>query len=148
MVLLSGNEGPEMKVGGDNNLVAQIKGDKMTTGDSTERERGGCLTAYLIVVSIFWLIGGFSFLNISRELTSSTSQMWAMVIGIASLVAVVFVTGIWKWKKWGVLGLFGILILNILFYLIPPTRIVNAILAFIDILIFVFLIRPVWHQME
>jgi hypothetical protein len=137
-----------MKVVGNKLLAAPIKGYKMTDGNTKERKRGGCLAAYLIVFMILFIVVGLSFLIIALSQTSGGSQILSLIIGLGAFAGFVFLIAIWKWKKWGVLGLFGILILNILFSLIFPTRIVNAILAFIDLLIFVFLIRPVWHQME
>jgi hypothetical protein len=105
------------------------------------RERGGCLTyslAYFIFITLMliWF------------LRSGSSTLTRVLIGI-SILQIIFVLGIWLWKKWGV---FGFAILSMLS---PVTAYLNSgsvFLAFTSLLLSLstllalyLLIKPKWQ---
>ncbi|MCC6612136.1 MAG: hypothetical protein IT320_01595 [Anaerolineae bacterium] len=84
-----------------------------------ERERGGCLTLYL-VVSLF--AGGLALISILELLSyqryAEVIPPWLIVIvGVLIAAQIVCIVGIYSWKAWGVYGLAASMIVSNLFQL-------------------------------
>lgn len=83
-------------------------------------ERGGCLTAFLIVLGLAQLVLVF----IAFGMLGSVSQYPASSQGIIqfagflqiglSIAAVACVVGLWNWKSWGYYGIYAMYILGAL----------------------------------
>lgn len=110
-------------------------------------ERGGCLTAFLVLALIANPITGLSYLLGGEMVRRGMPGMpeWALpVLGVLSFVQFAFILGIWRWKKWGVIGALALapvtLILNFSIGVPPGT----AILGMVGPLILFFLVKPRW----
>jgi hypothetical protein len=80
------------------------------------KERGGCLTAWLIFSLIVYglLTAFFLFVSIESVIRGQTSHK-SLFVGFAVgllIIKLVCLTGIWRWRRWGVIGYF---IVNALF---------------------------------
>lgn len=108
-----------------------------------ERKRGGCLTAYLVVIAIINVLVGALFGILGLQ-----NLDWIILLGaMLTVVNVVFVIGIWKWKKWGVYGLGVTLGLGITAALISM-QFSSAVPPLSSLAVLIYLVRPVWHLME
>ena len=122
----------------------------MTTRESIQPERGGCLTAFLILSLIGLPIAGLITLfgGSSSSLSLLLVPKWYYpVMGIVSIADFIFVLGMWNWKKWGVYGYASASILGF-FINVMTTGLSGALLGLVSLVILYFLIRPVWDKME
>jgi hypothetical protein len=118
---------------------------------TTQRERGGCLTVWLVLVlianpltAIYYLVSGQELL---RQLPGFPG--WALpVLAVAAAANFVFAIGMWMWKKWGIYGFIAsaavALVINIIAGLVVP----GIISAIISIGILLFLVRDKWDEFE
>lgn len=108
-----------------------------------ERKRSGCLVAYLAVIAIVNVLGMGLFAILGLQ-----SQDWIALLGVVlTLVNIVFIIGIWQWKKWGVYGLGISLGLGALAALISM-QFSSVVPPLSSLAVLVYLVRPVWHLME
>ena len=122
----------------------------MTTLESTERRRGGCLTAFLILMLIANTLTGLYYLLAGSTVRQSlpTVPAWAIpVLGLFALANFVFAIATWKWKRWGMYGFVGSAVVIFLVNMIS-VGILAALLGLVGVAILAFLLRPVWSQMD
>ncbi len=115
-----------------------------------ERKRGGCLTAFLILMMIANPLTALSYLFAGSTISESLPDLPAWVIPVLGLLALanfVFAIAIWNWKKWGVYGFAGSTAVALLVNLIS-IGILGSLFGLIGIAILTFLLRPVWNQMD
>jgi len=126
----------------------------MNTEVIPERKRGGCLTAFLIVVLVVSpLYVLVALLPMSAEAQRSLSNwpQWAIyMLGLVGLALFVCAFAIWKWKRWGV---YGFAVATVVFlvssFFQGKLSIAAAVLGFgIVMAILIRLVRPVWQKME
>jgi hypothetical protein len=96
------------------NMSAQMTGN-------ASRERGGCLTVYLLLIvigSVFSLVSAFS-LNATLQQAAAqgiavpTIPSWYAPASILPVIlSLVGAVGTWTWKKWGVYVLAASLVLS------------------------------------
>jgi hypothetical protein len=92
-------------------LNAPIKGEVHSEPALLKpKERGGCLTAWLIFSLIIYglLTAFFLFVSIEgviRARTSNKSPFVGFVVGLL-IIKLVCLAGIWRWRRWGVIGYF------------------------------------------
>jgi hypothetical protein len=122
----------------------------MSTVGSTERKRGGCLTAFLILMLIANPLTGLYYLLAGSTVRESlpTLPEWAIpTLGVLALANFAFAIGIWQWKKWGVYGFAGTslvaLVVNAISIGIPA-----ALFGLVGLGLLAYLVRPHWNQME
>lgn len=123
---------------------------------SEEKNRGGCLTAFLIIMSICNMIGILSnlfLLNLNSPAFKLSKDLviFSIVISIIQIISIIL---IFNWRKTGVILYFGIGLLNPVISLISKPVgsdssfiIGSAIATFATYLIAFFLIRPVWKHL-
>jgi membrane protein YdbS with pleckstrin-like domain len=72
-----------------------------TRNKQTPKERGGCLSAFLLLVAIHGVLSAalIGYLRTERDLTSPW-WVWAILF-VFALADIVAMFGVWKWKKWG-----------------------------------------------
>ena len=75
-----------------------------------ERERGGCLTAFL---AVFIGLNMLSFLVVCSQMSSPRLSRYAtgpvfLVALVVECIVVACAVGIWNWQKWGYYGLAAI----------------------------------------
>jgi hypothetical protein len=67
------------------------------------KERGGCLTAFVILIAIHGILASFLIWYL-RAQDTTTRFPWALpVLFILSLADIVAAIAIWYWKKWGLI---------------------------------------------
>jgi hypothetical protein len=125
----------------------------MSTSEPEKNKRGGCLSVFLIVVMVISplciLIGIFPPSSQSMEYLPKWSgwSIYAMaLIGVVTLVSAI---GMWKWKKWGAIGLgVGVLAFFTLNFFRGSLILAAALLGgVISIVVLVRLVRPVWQKL-
>jgi len=124
---------------------------------TTERSRGGCLTAYLlfflilipvtVLYSLFVLLFAWSAIQETLPTIPRWYWLWGALLGIANFVSVF---AIWKWKKWGIYSFIG---LSILGFAVDLSRsigggVLNFIRSVVLVTILLILARKVWNLLE
>lgn len=115
-----------------------------------ERKRGGCLTAFLVVMLIGNPLTAIYYLVAGGRVVDALPGMPAWIIPVFIVVSVantVFAVGVWLWKRWGVFGI-GVSYIVVLIINVGIGLPFNALLGLVGIAILIFLVRPVWGQME
>ncbi len=124
--------------------------NQVTNVETTERKRGGCLTAFLILMLIANPLTGIYYLLAGSTIRQTFPNFpdWAgPLFGVMALANFVFAIAIWKWKKWGVYGFVASAAVAFLVNVIS-IGFLGALVGLIGLVILAFLLRPVWNQME
>lgn len=102
------------------------------------RERGGCLSLWLVAVM------GVNLLGIVLLVVGGTFDCITLALSISNFV---FAAALWNWKKWGAYGLAASFALMLLLGLAfgDIYAIVSSILP---ATLLYFLVNPKWHLME
>lgn len=117
---------------------------------NTQRNRGGCLTAMLIlmmvanpIAAIFYIVAG----DLVRRGMPEAPDWIVPVLALASIANLAFAVGTWMWKKWGVYGFCATAVLGFVVNLMAGMgpRAFTGILG--PVILFV-LVRPLWDQFE
>ena len=80
------------------------------------KERGGCLTLWLVVALIGTGLASLMYIfgSSSMEETYPDTDTWLFTaLGIASVFQFISAAGIWMWKRWGVYGYAVIIVLGL-----------------------------------
>jgi hypothetical protein len=115
-------------------------------------ERGGCLTAWLVVVMLanaglafYYLTSVDTFTNLPGLNISPAAIMFLALLGAVNVAAAV---GIWMWKKWGFYLFGGSAAVATVVNLLSGIPIFNALTGLIGIAILWWLIRDKWQYMS
>ena len=103
---------------------------------SEQKERHGCLTAWLIFVIITNSIGALMYLFFKQFISQSMPDLpgWAFpVLAVFSLFGIVCAVALFKWKKWGFWGFCGSTIATIIFNLYLGFGIVSSLSVLIGV---------------
>ncbi len=125
----------------------------MTTPEpalTPQRKRGGCLTAFLVIMLIANPLTAISYLLNGEAFSRSLPDMpgWAIpALGVIALANFVCAIGLWQWKKWGMYGFAGLSLITV-FVNAVSIGIGLALFGLLGVVILGFLVRPVWNQME
>jgi hypothetical protein len=123
---------------------------------SGPRERGGCLTLYLIVIVIGSILGLIAAFSLSSTANQLAAQGFAVAVpswyGPAWIVSIILslagAYGTWNWKKWGVY----LLIANLVFSAAISVAAGQALSAIIGLIIagaiLWYLLRNKWAFFE
>lgn len=119
-----------------------------------DKERGGCLTVWLVVVTAFNLFFGLisslqllSYVDDPRVTRVIPAVMIYGLIGLEiALIAGLF--GIWNWKRWGVYTVAGALAISAVFSLISGDALRGLVFPIIQFAIFFYLINPKWDYFD
>ncbi|OGO77643.1 MAG: hypothetical protein A2Y23_11920 [Clostridiales bacterium GWB2_37_7] len=120
----------------------------------TQIKRSGCLTAFIIVLIVLYVFSALgSFLAgpmISAFMPEySTNTLYIIFNGILAVLNIVFLVGVWRYKKWGFFGFVAVSILYIIFSIIFTGSVLLPLISGpIFPLILYFLIKPVWNHMK
>jgi len=117
-------------------------------------KRSGCLTAFIIILIVLYALGALgAFLagplvaGLMPEYAANASN--SIFSGILSLLSIVFLIGVWKYKKWGFYGFAAAAVVSIIISVMTTGNIlVSVISGLIFPAILYFLIRPVWNHMS
>lgn len=121
----------------------------MTT--AVQRERGGCLTAWLVLVLIVNPLTGIYYLLQGQELARQLPNFpgWAIpALVVVAFANFAFAVGIWTWKRWGIYGLIGSAVVATIINVLSGLAIPGIVSAAISIGILLFLVRDKWDNFE
>ena len=120
-----------------------------------DKERGGCLTAYLIVSFAFSLFALYTWFNIFQTLNDNPAlRARVPIIGVVFLLIVIVaslagVAGTWGWKRWGVylLGAISIIspVVETILGVATPSDYVAPV---IQLLVLYFLVNKRWKEFD
>lgn len=117
---------------------------------SAEKQRGGCLTAWIMLVLIANPLVAIFYLLSGNELARSLPGFpgWAIpgliVIAVANTV---FAVGTWIWKRWGVYGFAASAVITFAVNLFAGLG-GPSFGAFVPIAILWALVRNIWQQFD
>lgn len=122
-----------------------------------QRNRGGCFTAFLLVVLIMFAGGTIYLLIISifgsealqQAFPAITREYWLWSALLAMAIFIAFL-GIWWWRKWGV---YTFIVISVIGFLVDISLmlgggIFNLLRCAILVVLLFFLIRNKWSLME
>lgn len=109
-------------------------------------KRSGCLTAFLILAMIGNPILALLQWTMAGNLPSDVASL-AIIGGVLNAAGLVFVIGIWQWKRWGLYGYVGCMGLLILLNLITG-QVLPALQGFVPIALLIGLTQPVWKHFK
>jgi hypothetical protein len=73
----------------------------MSNSKQTHKERGGCLTAWLVLIILQSIVYTGLILYL-RQQQHASSPAWVWIsLFLLSIVDIVAMIGVWNWKKWG-----------------------------------------------
>lgn len=118
--------------------------------EPVKSKRSGCLTAFLILMLIVNPLTGLYYLFAGSTLKQSLPTLPGWFIPVMAVLSIlIFATaiGIWKWKRWGV---YGFVVTSMAIFAVNTIVIgvFNSSFGLIGVVILLFLIRPVWQQMD
>lgn len=119
--------------------------------DEKQIERSGCLTILLIVLIVLYLLGAVgSFLAgpLLSGVVPGYSSVKTISSGILALLNIIFLVGIWKYRKWGLYGFMSATAFIIVYSLSSGGRIFGTLLWAIPPVILFLLIKPIWNRMR
>lgn len=122
---------------GEEKLKNDFEKPKFTPYDDsygTMRERGGCLSVFLVFIMAVNVFALFLYCNQISELSrysgsSSLMPLLAVAFGVQCVV-IACAVAVWNWKKWGYYGLMVSYVLSIVLSLVTGA-LTNIIGAFI-----------------
>lgn len=124
--------------------------DSNANANAPQRNRGGCLTAFLVLMMIvnpltalFYLLGGE---QAHRAIPQAPG--WVIpVLGVACLGNLACAIAVWSWKKWGMYGFLGISALGFGVNLFAGLG-AGALTGLIGPALLLALVYPQWNSME
>lgn len=135
----------------------------MENENKEKKERGGCLTAFLIVFIVLYSLGILGSL-LSAAMGSSSNEAlnkmfgsvptWSyatsVILDIVNIVGLVFIL---KWKKIGAYLFIGSAVVSFVISIITSASIVSTIVGgligyAIIFGIFYYVIHPIWNNLE
>ena len=117
----------------------------------TERKRGWMLTTWLILLLIGLILGLGVYLFAGLIFSQFyPGPFWVfLVLALITLIDIVFVGAIFKWKKWGVYGFAGLSVLVLIINsLIFGLRWDTSSFSLIGLIVLILLVRPKWNFFE
>lgn len=120
----------------------------------TQVKRSGCLTVFLIVLIVLYALGTIGTFFAGPLLSGfmpeySTDTSYSIFSGVLSLLNILFLIGVWKYKKWGFYGFVAVSLLNIILSILITSSIITSLISgLIFPLILYFLIKPIWKYMS
>ena len=112
------------------------------------RERGGCLTTWLLVSGVLAVIALLAILSLGAQ--TGNLGNGGIITGITIMLAyLIFIYGTWNWKRWGVFGLAVSTVLSNGFQILngirPETNLLQMV---VQLAILYFLVHSRWEQFE
>ena len=119
-------------------------------GGLTERNRGGCLTVFLVLMLVLNPLTALYYLFSGEALRQAVPSIptWALLmLAIGGIANFIFALGVWQWKKWGVYGFAGtsliVFVINLIVIGLGP-----ALFGLVGLGLLVFLLRDHWSHMD
>lgn len=128
-------------------------GEKPKYDYPMEPERGGCLTAFLVVAFLGQIASIFIALSLQSDINSLSSsvrasassevgfaQMIVYFVIIVAVIGLVCIWGLWNWKRWGYYGIIALYVIGAILNLVSGS-IPTAVGSFVGLGVLVYLMR-------
>ncbi|MEP7287582.1 MAG: hypothetical protein ABI947_17630 [Chloroflexota bacterium] len=125
------------------------------------RERGGCLTAYLVATIFFAILGLILLVTAGAALSAavaagavsgadipSVSPLPIILSVVSVIVAIIGVVGAWTWKKWGIYLIGASFIISALGSIIGGSFVSAVVGLLIEAAILWYLLKDKWALFE
>ena len=118
------------------------------TSFTQPRERGGCLTVWLVVSAVLSIVVLLGLIGLGANTDNLFNSV--VIVGVIIVAAdLAFIYGIWNWKRWGVYGLAVATVLSNGFSILngirPETNLVQMV---VQLVILYYLVHSRWDQFE
>jgi len=132
-------------------MTIEEKKDEVPAPPPQERNRGGCLTAFLVammiinpLVAILYLAAGST---IAKNLPNAPS--WSIpVLGIFCIVNFAGAIALWRWKRWGFYAFVVSALVALVVNIIIGIPLYQVIWGPLGVVILYALLRRVWDELE
>lgn len=114
----------------------------------TVRERGGCLTAWLVLASVANPAVGLFYLANFARMSRVLPGGIVVALVVAAIINTIFVVGIWQWQKWGVQGLLTLGVIAFFFNLATIGLTPATLGGLFGLGLVWFLVKDKWDQFE
>jgi hypothetical protein len=117
---------------------------------STDRKRGGCLSAILSLILLTNPVLGLYYLFEGDTIRQAQPTLPAWILpamGLLALCNFAFAVAAWNWKKWGV---YGLALSSILAFVINTDvfGFFAAVSGLLSVVVLAVLVRPVWSRFD
>jgi hypothetical protein len=129
------------------NPYAPPAGSSRGTSSPIGQGRGGCLTAFLILMMIANSVAVMVYLflgDLIRRQPPHPPAAAIPLLGVACAANVVFAIATWRWKKWGVYGFVGMSVVAFIGNVLMGTALLNTLFGLLGPVILWLLIRQRW----
>ena len=116
-----------------------------------DKQRGGCLTIWLSLMTIGGAIGIFASFIRSPDIAMfqiTLPEWYQPVKAFIAIVYLVCVIGMWMWKKWGFYGIVLLNIAGVVIHLMIGIPFLWAVGGLVGLIILWILVNPVMNQFE
>jgi hypothetical protein len=115
------------------------------TKKSAGNERGGWLSAWLILILLHSLFSAWLIYYLRRG-PSANSSLWLALLAIVAIANVVAVIAIWNWKRWGlILYAIGTIVGIVIGLMLTGTQLI-VFQQIIPLVILGYLIKDKWAR--
>lgn len=125
----------------------------METNDISEievvKKRGFWLTAFLILMFIANPFTAFTYFSNPEMIIQAYPKMTTGILyfmGAISIVNLVLAIGVWMWKKWGVFGFYGVVVIAFCINIYVGIGIVGSLSGLIGAVIIFFTTKNRWEH--
>ena len=111
-------------------------------------KRGGCLTAWLILMILGSAYLAVTYLAMGDKLLPNLPGWSLPALGVLCIVNLLCAIAIFAWKKIGFYGVIGTTVITVVINIASGLPIASAAGGIIGILILYALLRPVWDNLS
>jgi len=114
------------------------------------KQRGGCLTALLVLMMIANPLVALMYLATGDAIKRTLhAPDWAIpVLGVAALTNFVCAVGIWRFKKWGMFGAVAMAAVGLVVNFTIGIQPMQALMGLLGPVILIALVKPQWAQFD
>jgi len=114
------------------------------------RQRGGCLTTYLVVFTTLSVLDGILFILFGSALQATLAiPAWALATNtVGALLMIGCYIALWNWKSWGAYGLIGLNVLDLPLSVLSGRPWTDLVLTVVSLIILIFALSKAWVQMD
>lgn len=117
-------------------------------------KRSGCLTAFIIILIVLYALGALGSLMMGPLIEGLLPEYEAntgnpIFNALLAVLSIVFLIGVWKYKKWGFYGFVAVSVISIILNIATTGSVLVSIFSgLIFPVILYFLLRPIWNHLS
>lgn len=117
--------------------------------ENTTIKRSGCLTIFLaLILAANLFLGGYFVFTYDWSGQANSPSLWLPISNIiVCLVNIACAVGIWKWRKWGLIGFCLSVVFMYVFTVVTTGNYAN-IFGLTGASVLALLVSPYWKQMK